>query len=570
MGWPSWPQWRQLPNVLTRKERFLAIIFLVCALGFGVAALWAHYLETTVAVAEYGGIYTEALVGEPRFINPVLAGANDVDRDISALVYSGLMRYDPNGTIVPDLAERYEVSSDGKTYTFYLRKNVEWHDGKLFGPDDVVFTVGMITNPDYGSPLRVGWQGVVAQKTGDNEVQIILPQPYSQFLERATIGILPQHIWENVVPTNISLADANLKPVGTGPYRFDKFTKDKFGTIVSYALVANNHYWNGAPYISAMSFSFFNYDDDALAAYENGDVMGIANVSPARRKDVEGGGSVVHALDSPKYFAVFFNQNQSKVLVDKNVRMALAAATDKQGIIDHVLGGNGIPADSPLLPWMTGYNNNIPRYDFSVAHANEILDAAGWKDTSGDGVRKKKIGNDQDPTPLEITLATPDFPDLVQVANMLKSQWEQIGAKVNVESHNTDDLKQQIIRTRKYDALLFGEVLMLAADPYLLWHSSQKKDPGLNLSLYDNKNVDKLLEDIRGSLDPQARKADVEKVQDVIADEIPALFLYSPYYLYAVHSGVKNISAAIIDVPAQRFSEIERWYIHTKRIPKTP
>jgi len=169
LGWPSWPQWRELPRVLTRKEKFAVFCLSAFVIIFGVAALRAHYLETTVAIPEYGGTYTEALVGEPRFINPVLAGTNDVDRDISSLVYSGLMQYDQNGNIVPGLAERYDISPDGKTYTFSLRQNVQWHDGQPFGPDDVVFTISMITNPDYGSPLRAAWQGVIAQQTNDHD-----------------------------------------------------------------------------------------------------------------------------------------------------------------------------------------------------------------------------------------------------------------------------------------------------------------------------------------------------------------------------------------------------------------
>ncbi|MBI3685207.1 peptide ABC transporter substrate-binding protein [Candidatus Azambacteria bacterium] len=542
---------------------------IVCAIGFAFAWRLAVYFERTVAVPAYGGTYTEALVGEPKFINPILAGINDADRDIVALVYSGLMRYDPEGNLVPDLAERYDISGDGKEYTFYLRKNVQWHDGKTFTADDVLFTISAITNPEYGSPLRASWQGVSAQKVDEDAVKIILPKPYSQFLERTTVGIIPKHIWEEVAPVNANLADANLKPIGTGPYRFSKFTKDKLGNMVSYSLVAHDRFWDGTPYIKTVTFSFFAYEDEALHAYKNGEVMGLANITPARKTEAEKRGSVIYALHIPKYFAVFFNQSRAKPLTDKNVRKAFEAATHKEEIMSEVFSGNGTITDSPLLPWMTGYQPIAAQNESLQERASSILEDAGWKDKNGDGVLEKTIGSDKEPTPLEITLVTSDSPDLIRIGELLKTQWEQVGARIHLENYDTDELKRRVIKPRKYDALLFGEALTLYPDPYLFWHSSQKKDPGLNLSLYDNKEVDRLLENIRESLDPKERENSLKKLQEIMADEVPAVFLFSPSFLYAMDKDVKQVSATTVNVPARRFAGMEKWYIATKRIEKT-
>ncbi len=557
-----------MPKILTRKERFVFIALFIATVSFGAAWRQALYLEKTVAVPAYGGAYTEALAGEPKFINPLLAPLSDVDRDIAALVYSGLMKYDAQGNIIGDLAERYEISTDGKEYIFYLKKNIQWHDGKPFQAEDVLFTVSAITNQEYGSPLRLSWQGVRAEKITEDAVKIILPAPYAQFLERAMVGILPAHIWENIAPNKANLADANLKPTGTGPYRFTKFTKDKSGNIISYLLSANEYYGQGGPYIKTIKLFFFSYEDEALNAYKEGKVMGVANVSPTRKAEIAAQGKAEYALRTPKYFAVFFNQNRAKPLTDKAVRAAFAAATDKDAIVREVLAGNGIAAHSSILPWIKGYRADLPQTVFSATEAEKILEKAGWKDGDGDGILEKKIGGDTSATPLEITLTTSDFPDLIATAEMLKAQWERVGAKVHIETYNTDELKSRIIKPRKYDALVFGETLSLSADPFVFWHSSQKKDPGLNLSLYDNKETDKLLESIRESSNAKEREKDLGKFQEIVAGEIPALFLFSPYYLYAVDTKVKGISAEIINIPAQRFNGIEQWYIATKRIEK--
>lgn len=540
----------------------------MCALAFGVAWAWMGYIERTDAIPAYGGTYSEALVGEPQFINPLLLGINDTDKDIAALVYSGLMKYDESGSVVPDLAERYEISQDGKEYTFFLRDDAEWHDGEKVTADDVLFTLSAILNPDYGSPQRASLQGIKVEKIDDRAVKLILSQPYAQFLERMTIGIISRRVWEGINPQNINLAEANLMPIGSGPYRFVKFKKDKYGRIVSFSLAANPRYHGGAPFVAAIDLFFYRTVDEALQAYQRKDVMGIAGVQPRQKDDLEKRGVKIYSMNVPKYFAVFFNQTRNKALADKNVRIALSTATDKTAIVRDVFDDNATGIDSPILPWLAGYNPDAKKYAYNAEAARAQLENAGWKDSNNDGVREKTIGKDKDATPLEVTLVTSDLPDLIQTGEMLKVQWEALGAKVTLETYTIDELKQQIIKQRRYEALLFGEALSHTPDPYLFWHSSQKRDPGLNLALYDNKHVDAVLETIRESLNENERIESMKKFQETLVEDIPAVFLYSPHYLYAVSNDVKNITATHISTPARRFSAIETWYIATTRVPK--
>ncbi len=553
---------------MSKKEKHLVVLFFLLAFLFGATSIWNIYIVKTEQIPAYGKRYTEALVGGPQFINPLLITSNDVDRDASELIYSGLMDYDANGNLVLDLASSYEISEDGKEYTFYLRKDVLWHDGKKFTADDVVFTINSILNPAYPSPLRSSWQGIRVEKIDDYTVKFVLKNPYAPFLEKTTIGIIPKHIWETTEPKNIILSPINLQPVGTGPFEIKKAIKNKDGQITALFFKANDKYYKKRPYLDEIAFYFYNDQEQAINAYQKGEVMGISFISPKNKYLVEDKDTNIYKISIPKYFSVFFNQNQSVILSDKKVREALSYATDKKYILESIFGNEAKVVDSPILPTMKEYNDNIKKYEYSLKKAEEILEEAGWKDQNKDGIREKSLSKGKDPVNLEITIATSDVSDLAKTAEIIKSQWEKVGVKVNIENYDIDELRQNIIKSRKYDALIFGEVLSLNPDPFAFWHSSQKKDPGLNLSLYSNKDVDKLLEEARQEMDEQKRTEKLKEFQKELTDDIPAIFLFSPTYLYPVNEKVKGISINNAVLPSKRFVNVQDWYIKTQRVPK--
>ncbi len=509
------------------------------------------------------------MVGEPQFINPILISANDVDRDISELVFSSLIDYDKDGNLVNDLATSYEISENGKEYTFYLKDNVFWHDGKKFTADDVVFTISSIINPAYSSPLRSSWQGIKIEKIDDLTVKFILNNTYAPFLEKLTIGIIPKHIWESVDPKNIILARANLKPIGTGPFKAKKLTKNSSGHINSFYLQANDNFYKKRPYLDSIIFRFYDDEEQAINAYQKNDVLGVSNISSKNQFLFDLKKTKLHKLNTPKYFAIFLNQNQSIILSDEKIREALALAVNKKKLIKEIFLGEATEVNSPILPNLFGYNNNLKNQDFNPKKAKEILKKAGWKDENNDGILEKTLAKNKDSIKLEITLVTSDFTDLAKAANMIKEQWLDLGVLVNIENYGIEELKQNIIKTRKYDALIFGEVLSHDPDPFAFWHSSQKKDPGLNLSLYSNKDVDKLLEEARQTLDQKKRLDKLKEFQEILTNDTPAIFLYSPTYLYPVSKKVKNINIKNIAIPSKRFINIENWYIKTQRISKS-
>jgi len=562
INWPSFKQWSNITKVLSLKEKILFFFFV--ALFVGSLAAWGlfFYLSKTNAVPAYGGEYIEGIVGQPQHLNPVIAPSNNADDDITQLVYSGLLKYDPKSNLENDLAESYEISDDKMLYTFHLRRDVFWHDGRPLTAQDVLFTVNLITDPAYKSPLRYNWQGIETNLVDDYTITFGVKNPYVGLLNNFTFGILPKHIWESISPDQFPLADINLTPIGTGPYKYSSHQKDSGGNIISYKLSANPGYYGGKPYISKITFDFYPDDDSILAAYNKKEIMGINSLSPQKTDRIKLQQSTsLHKFKISRYFAVFFNQTKSIPLATDEVREALSYATDREEIINKILNGNGNPIYAPILPGMVGYSDDIEKRPFDLEKADKILDDAGW--TRGeDGVRKKNG------VPLEINLATTDWDELRQTAEMIKEQWEKIGARVNLNILSVSDIQQNYIRPREYEALLFGQVLGADPDPYSFWHSTQKKDPGLNLSFFGDNKADSLIEAGRAEFDG-AKRADIYKeFQQIVTKENPAVFLYSPDYIYPANKKVRGLDTEVLVSPARRFSDANHWYIKTKRIWK--
>ncbi len=512
-----------------------------------------------------GGQYQEGILGQPRYINSVLAQTNDTDRDLVQLIYSSLFKYDGQGNLVPDLVENYTIEDDGLSYLIFLKKNILWHDQELLTANDVIFTIKAIQNPENKSPLRNNWQNVEVEKIDNFTLCFKIKTVYAPFLHNLTIGILPKHIWSGIPAANFPLAEYNLKPIGSGPYQFKEFSKDKNGKIESIELVRNENFYLQSPFIERIILKFYNNQDKLIEAYQKRQIDGLNSIPISKLAELKNNLNI-HQINLPIYYAVFFNQTKSKALTDKTVRLALAHATNKKEIIDKVLEGKGIIVDSPLLPGCLGYTSETKVYDFALEHAQNILEAAGWTDQDNDGIREKEIKDEE--TKLEITLIVSDWPEIEQTGQLIKEQWEKIGAKINLEIIDSVTLQQDYLRPRQYEALLFGEALGADPDPFAFWHSAQRKDPGLNLALYQNKEVDKLLEEARQALDQENRAAKYVEFQELLIEDLPAVFLFSPTYLYPVNKKFKGISIEKLAIHSYRFSQVENWYIKTKRVWK--
>lgn len=516
-----------------------------------------------VEVPAPGGKLVEGIVGTPRFINPLLA-STDADRDLTALVFEGLMRATVDGTLIPALAERYSVSEDGKMYTFTLRDGAVFHDGSPVTADDVVFTVTKALDPILKSPRRASWEGVTVEKKDERTVIFTLRQPYTPFLENTTMGILPKALWEGVSPEQFPFSTLNSEPVGAGAYRLKSVHRSASGIPDSYVLTPFTDYVLQQPLISTLTFHFFDRDEDALRAAERGTVESVAGISPERLLTL----SLVHAnvLRSPlpRIFAVFFNQNQAPVFALKEVREALSLASPRGEIVRNVLYGYGTPIDSPIPPGAVPELDRDVAAEANVAAAAAVLEKAGWTKNEETGIWEKKTRKET--TILAFTLSTSNAPELRAAAEILKAAWERFGASVTLEVYETGDLNQNIIRPRKYDALFFGEIVGRELDLFPFWHSSQRNDPGLNVALYVNSAADKALQQERSARDAKSRLAALTSFLAEIDADMPAVFLYAPDFIYVIPDSLKGVRLGFVTTPAERFLNIAEWHVTTEKV----
>lgn len=561
---PTLRQWRHLPNFLSRKE---SVLFRGAALVAGLSALtllWLFVSSHRVDIPTSGGSYTEALVGSPQYINPLYAGSNDVDADLAHLIYSGLMRSDAKAGIVPDLASEVTISEDGLTYTLKIRDDARFHNGDEVLARDVVFTISAIQNPQYRSPLGVSFQGVEVSQVDDKTVAFQLKEPFAPFLSTLTVGILPENLWGDIDARNAPLAERNLEPIGSGPYRFAKFSKDKKGNILSYTLERNTQYYGTVPLVSELTFKFYTDAGSAVEALDSRYVEGIGFVPPELQTQVDKDRSVtVYHPAIPRETILFFNEEKRADLKKLDLRRAIALAIDKQAIINTVLAGYGTPIDAPILPGMIGYHPDVAKISRNIEEANTLLDNLGY--TKVEGVAFRQTEKDSTDHPLSFTLTTVQSPEFVQAAELIRDQLAEIGIEVEIASAPQESFASTVLAPHAYELLLSGVLVGLDPDPYPFWHSSQTKNGGLNLALYANRKADTLLEDARRLTNPDERAATYRAFQDLVAADIPAVFLYQASYAYAISTRVKNVTLDRIASPADRFANIMEWYIKTKK-----
>jgi peptide/nickel transport system substrate-binding protein len=555
---PNLKQLKYLPHVLSQGERKIVKIFtaiiLICLFALGIVA----YFKNTKEAPAFGGEYTEGLIGSPRYLNPLLAQTNDADLDLASLIFSGLFKHNQNLETIPDIASSYEISSDNKVYTIYLRKNVKWHNGENFTADDVIFTVNMIRDPAFRSPLLPSLRGIKAEKIDDYVLKFTLLEPYAPFLENLTFGILPGHLWINIPPANANLAEYNIKPIGTGPFQFKSLTKDKFGNIRSYVLASNENFYDDKSYIKKLTFKFYPDFESAIDALKSKEIEGLSYLPKEFQGTIKNKDLKSYSFNLPQYTALFFNPKNNDALKDKLVRQALAYNIDRDKIINEVLKGDGQKIDSPILPGFIGFNPDIKKYNFDPAAAAGLMDQANWKLI--DGKRKNKDKQ------LELTLTTVDQSENYNAVEIIKNNWEALGIKVNLQIIPTSQIQKEAIEPRNYQILLYSEIIGADPDPYPFWHSSQISNPGLNLAVIPDRNIDQLLEEARKTNDIEERKLKYIQFQNILAENIPAIFLYNPIYTYITSKDIKGINLTRIIVPDDRFAEIEKWYINTRRV----
>jgi len=572
---PTWRQWKCLPRVLHSGER--QIIRISLSGGFVVLLLFFGWYMIThrTEIAAPGGLYTEGLIGTPRLVNPLYANSSDVDQDLARLIYSGLFRWNPDHGLEPDLADTYQMTEDQKTYTIHIRDHATWHNGTPIRAEDVVFTIQAIQNPTYRSSLASTFHGVTVSSLNEKTVQFVLEEPFAPFLSTLTVGILPADVWRDIPPKNAPLASLNLEPIGSGPYRFEKFTVDKKGNIRSYTLIRNETFYRHPPLIERLTFKFYSDTQALVNALENRNVEGASFV-PCDLENKLTNKQTIQLLRpmTSMTTTLFFNQENQPLLKDIRMRKAFALSLDRQEIINNALDGHGQPLYAPILAGMVGYDPDVEKLSQDLTAANTLLDETEFKRTTPDEIRakirkEKKDGQLQEVRDeLVFTLSVVDQPEFIRAAETIMKQAANAGIRLNIQPVAASSFYETVIKPRAYQLLLTGTQSGLDSDPYPFWHSSQIKDPGLNLALYVNRDVDTFLEEARKTTDTKVRTEKYQAFQNLLVKDLPAIFLYQPTYTYAISTKVHNITLKQMFVPADRFVDIENWYVKTKKVMK--
>lgn len=558
-----------LPRLLGKLELRIFRVLLVFFLISSVYLLRSIFIQFTLEVPRSGGEYREGVVGKPRFINPLYALANQADNDIASLIFSSLFKFNKNGEVVPDVTESLEIQDNGKKYIIKIKKNIFFHDGAGLTSSDVAETINFIKNKDYKSQLRGTFGGITLGTPDDYTVEFRLEQPNSTFTSLLTFGILPRHLWKDINGADAQLAILNIKPIGSGSFRFNSLTKTALGTIHSITLEANPAFYDKKPNINKIAFTFFDSQTEALDALKNKDIDALAFFGAELPRDLKRRADLkFYKPRSYNYSALFFNLSRGHAGVPA-VRKALQAALPRAKLYENIIKGTGLPMAGPIPPELLAEPRQIPNSNLDEAH--KILDGAGWV-KGADGVRKKiikaKTRKEKDREEiLEINLVTTDDSRYSRAAEIIKEGWEVLGVKVNLEVLPLEGLRE-VLRGRSYDVLLYGQALAQDLNLYPFWHSSEINFPGLNLSLLNIREVDVLLEKARKEQDFKNKLPYYQELETIFTREIPAIFLWSQSSYYVVSDKIKGIRLGRVVNPADRFANVTEWYIKSKRILK--
>jgi peptide/nickel transport system substrate-binding protein len=548
----------------TSDRLILRVLFFITVFS-GVFFLYNLNGNYSLPTPTRGGVINEGIVGIPRFVNPALA-ITRADLDAVAILYSGLLKIDPDGNLVPDLASNIAVSEDGKTYTIDVKRNRTFHDDTPITARDVVYTIKLVQDPDLKSPLRGNWNDVTIEEVDEYQFKVILTEAYAPFMENFTLGIMPHHIWSTLPIEQLPFSQRNTEPVGSGPFKIASVNRDTSGLISSYSLIpALNQETN--PNLSGIQLRFFQNEAALEIAFNKGEINSTAYLPTEVVAGLDMNNLRVVSEPLPRIFGLFFNQNRSASLRDKSARQALDAAIDRDALVGEILNGYGVPTTKPILEALTNIKStsteSISDNVSPIENAKNILVDGGWKQNS-EGLWEKKIGEETET--LSLTIKTSNLSLFDKTTTLVANNWRDLGVEVQVEQYEQTGLVQSVIRTRDFQVLLFGLDMNRTQDLYPFWHSSQKDDPGLNISQYTNIAVDRILEKTKNTQDKNERLLLMEEVTNTISEEVPAIFLFAPSITYVLDEDIITAPIKSLGRTSDRFMNVSDWYAKTETV----
>lgn len=509
-------------------------------------------LQTDLKKSEDGPSYGDALIegtiGEPSILIPMLA-SDSASHNVSGLIFNGLVKYDTDLSVIGDLAETWDISKDGLVITFHLRKDVKWADGVEFTAEDVMFGYKTIIDEKTPSAYKEDFLQVKKAEVLDKYTfRVTYEKPFAPALTTwGSLVILPKHLLEGV---DITKTDFARNPIGLGPYKLSKWVPDQELILESY-----KDYFEGRPYIDRYIYKRIPDPATMFLVLRTGeiDMMGLTPLQYTKQTETDYFRKNFNKYRYPafQYTHMAFNLKHP-FFNDKRVRQAIAYAIDKSELVDVVLFGLGSPATGPYVPNTWPYNPDVKKYEYNTEKAMQLLKEAGWEDTDKDGLL------DKDGRPFKFTVFTNTGNKLREnTATIIQWRLAKIGIKMEIRKLEWSTFINQFIDKKRFEAVILGWSISLDPDQYDIWHSSKTREKELNFISYSNAEVDELLEKGRRSFDINERKKAYFRIQEILAEEVPYIFLYVPDTTIIVNGRVKGIKPSPIGISYN----LPKWYV---------
>lgn len=467
-----------------------------------------------------GGDLVVGSAGSPTLFNPYFS-TDTASSDIEGFIYNGLVTVDLELNVVNDLAEDIQASEDGLEYTVKLKQGVKFHDGEEMTADDVVFSYGLMKNPDVVSERKSNFESMEkVEKIDDYTVKFTLNKVDVTFYPTTlSYSVLPEHILGEVDPATLHEHEFNTKsPIGTGPFKFEEWKDGEYVKVVAF-----EDYFDGRPHLDSITTRYVADANALVAALQAGEID-MYNAVPGTEIET------VRAIEGTKveeglalsYTYLAFNMQQDR-FKDKKVRQAFTHAVNKDAIVESIMNGAGQAAQAPDSPLMWTYNDDVPQFEYDLEKAKALLAEAGWEDTNGNGIV------DKDGEEMSFTIKTNQGNKVREdIAVVLQQQFKEIGVEAKPEIVEWSAFIEQISAPNwDYDAMILGWALSTFPDQYDIFHSSQAEE-GLNMTWYSNPEADKLMETARQTTDIEEYKNIHKELYQILVEDQAYTYLYYP------------------------------------------
>lgn len=540
-----------------RPARAAALVALAGACALGACGHDVEGKDDAIASGSdapaYGDTFVQASIGDISGLIPSLT-SDASSNEVGGLIYDGLVRYDKDLNLAPAMAESWTFSKDCRDLTFNLRRDVKWQDGHPFTAADVLFTYRTMVNPKTPAPFKEGYLLVKDVEAPDPyTVRIHYNEPYARAVDTWSDYMLPKHLLErSAAEGKLRESLQNRQPIGTGPYRFQEWR-----TGEKVVLVANPSYYAGRPYISRVVYRVIPSQATIFLELKAKGVDYVRTLTAfqyVRQTEYPAFRKAYNKFRYPSAYYTFFGFNlKDPRFADRRVRRAFAHAINKRELIDGVVLGLAREANGPIRPGTWAYTEDVRRYEFDPARAMRLLAEAGWKDRDGDGVVENTDGK-----PFAFTLLTNQGNDeRKKVAEIIQHRLKDVGVKVDIQVIEWAAFIKEYVKPRRFDAVILGLGTGVDPDQYVVWHSSQTGPDQMNRTGYSNPEVDHLLEVGRASCHRLERVKYYHRIQEILAEDLPMLFLYFKDELPVVSSRIRGIEVA----PAGILHNFTEWYV---------